>query len=150
MAVALILTFHDLTYWPPLVWSCTEENTPTPSMLPSLTFWYIPPLFLPLIKRRLFYSEFLTQILYISSLPLFPIYFTNPCCQPFFPNLYSQLLSPTSLSYPCSQFILPTPVVNLCSLTSVPNCCPLPLSVVPYVSSLPQFPIYFTNLRCQP
>ena len=161
LSVELIITFHDLTYWPPLVWLCTEENTPISSMLPSLAFWYILLLFPPLIKRRLFYSEFLTQILYLSSLPLFSIYFTNPvvnlysltpvpicwshlssaplfaiyftnpCCQPLLPNLCSQLLLPTSLPYPCSQSILPTPVANLYSLTSVLNCCPLPLFPIP-------------------
>ena len=144
VSVELILTFHDLTYWPRLVWLCTEENTPTPSKLPSLAFWYILLLFPPLIKRRLFYSEFLSQILYLcflplfptvvpylSSLPLFLIYFTNPFCQPLFPNPCSQLLFPTSLFYPCSQSILPTPVVNLCSLTPVPNYCSLPLFPTP-------------------
>lgn len=129
-------------------------------MLPSLAFWYIPLLFPPFIKRRLFYSEFLTQILYISCLPLFPIYFTNPCCHGFVP----WPPFPTSVPSPCSQpFSLPLfriLVSKLCSIPLLPTpvsnsffnpCSPpsilVPCSLFPSSFSLhmlqPLFPTFF-------
>ena len=121
-------------------------------MLSSLAFLYIPLLFPCLIRRQPFFSEFLTQILYLSSLSLFPIYFTNPCCQPLFPNLSSQLLSPTSLPYPCSQSILPTPVAMFLFLD--PFSQPQFPALVPKLCSIPPFPTpvsnYFFNPCSQP
>lgn len=117
-------------------------------MLSSLAFLYIPLLFPCLIRRHPFFSEFLTQILYLSSLSLFPIYFTNPCCQPLFPNLSSQLLSPTSLPYPCSQSILPTPVAKFLFLD--PFSQPQFPALVPKLCSIPPFPTPVSNYFFNP